>query len=648
MSSGWRGIRGRLALSGLVFFALFLAVGLRAFQLQVVQGERLRRLGERQHLKEWIVQPKRGTILDRAGEPLALSLEAQSLYARPSRLKDPAALAGRLASILSLDATELGRKLESRKPFVWLKRQLTPKEAERIKALDVDGLGMYEEPRRYYPQGQLAGQLLGFVGRDAQGLEGLELRYEKYLQGETGSPVVERDALGRRVLVQGVQEIQVPPGADMHLALDTAIQHFAEKELEAAVEKFRAKGGIVVAVEPFSGEVLALAQHPFFDPNSFSQQSSETWRNRAVSDSFEPGSTFKVIVAAGALEEAVVGKEDLIFCEFGKYAYGGKVIHDAKEYGWLPFYKTLHYSSNIGAVKVAERLNKDRFFRTIQRFGFGQPTGIDLPGEAPGLVRPVDTWAPIDLATHSFGQGIAATPIQMVMAYAAIANGGFLMRPYVVRRVVNPEGKVLLTNQPHVVRRVISEKTSRLLSSILKGVVSEEGTGVRANVDGFEVAGKTGTAQKPDLVRGGYADKKRVASFIGFVPADDPRLVLLVLIDEPEGNVYGGVVAAPVFRSIAAGALRQLGVVPERPEPLFPNGKETLIRVDHRIGERPKIASGQQVPDFVGLSMRAAIVKARALNLKIELRGNGYVVKQAPPAGSAWGGSDRLALILQG
>ena len=648
MSRGWKGVRGRLGLSALFFLLLFLAVGLRAFQLQVLQGERLRRLGERQHLQEWIVQPKRGTILDRAGEPLALSVEAQSVYVRPSRLEEPDALARSLARILSLDVRHLEERLKTAKPFVWLKRQITPAEAEAIKALDVAGVGMYEEPRRYYPQGRLAGQVLGFVGRDSQGLEGLELRYENYLRGESSSSVVERDALGRRVLVQGVQEIQIPPGANLYLTLDTSIQHLAERELEAAVEKNRAKAGIAVVVEPFSGEILALAHFPFFNPNGFVGQSSDTWRNRAVTDSFEPGSTFKAILAAAALEEGVIGKDDLVFCEFGKYSYAGKMIHDTHEYGWLPFYKVLQYSSNIGATKVAEKLRKERFHRYIQGFGFGQPTGIDLPGEVPGLVRPVDNWAAIDLATHSFGQGIATTPLQLAMAYAAIANGGFLMRPYIVRRVVGADGKALLSNQPHVVRRVVSEKVARLLASMLKGVVGEGGTGVMAGVDGFEVAGKTGTAQKPDLVHGGYAAKKRVASFIGFVPAHDPRLVLLVLVDEPQVNVYGGVVAAPVFRHIASGALRHLGVVPETLEPLLPAAKGELVRLEPKNGDKLKMATSQEVPDFIGLSMRAAIEKARAMKLEVELSGNGYVVRQSPSPGSAWGKSDKLTLNLQG
>jgi cell division protein FtsI (penicillin-binding protein 3) len=648
MRRSFAGIKSRLTLAGAFFLLIFFAVALRAFQLQIIQGEKLKQLGERQHLKEWIVLPKRGTILDRSGEPLALSLEGQSVYARPHRIKEPQAVGRSLAQALTMDATEIIQKLSSDKPFVWIKRQVTPKEAERIQALNIDAVGLYYEPNRYYPQGQLAGQAIGFVGRDSQGLEGVEMHYDGYLRGESGSSLVERDALGRRVLVQGVEELQIPPGSDLQLTLDPSIQHLAERELEASVTKYRAKAGIAVVVEPFSGEILALANYPLFNPNSFSRQSSEQRRNRAVTDSFEPGSTFKTILAAAALEEGVVGKEDLFYCEYGKYPFAGRVIHDTHEYGWLPFAKIIQYSSNIGVTKVAEKLGKDRYYKTIEKFGFGQSTGVDLPGEAAGSVRPAAKWAAIDLATHAYGQGISVTPIQLVMAYGAVANGGFLMRPFLVRRAVGPDGRVLWENQPHVVRRVISETTARTLTSILKGVVDEGGTGVMASVEGFEVAGKTGTAQKPDPARGGYS-KKRVASFIGFVPADDPRLVMLVIVDEPETSVYGGTVAAPAFRNIAAVSLQRLVVapdkIPSRPPPALQPASFTPVA--RKIG--PAREDGApEVPDFIGLSLREAIEKARTLKIKVEMRGNGYVIKQAPAPGAGWGKDEILTLNLQG
>jgi cell division protein FtsI (penicillin-binding protein 3) len=646
-----KGNKVRIGMAALFFGLMFLGVVVRAFQLQVIEGEKLRRLGERQHLKEAIVYPKRGTILDRSGEPLALSLQSQSVYVRPRRIAEPEAVARTLAKALSLNTSDVQQKVKAEKPFVWLKRQVTPNEAEKIKGLNLDGVGLYYEPNRYYPQGQVAGQIVGFVSRDSDGLEGVELRYDNYIRGAMASPLVERDALGRKVLTQGVEELQVPPGADIHLTLDTSIQYLAEKQLEAAVTKFRAKSGIAIVVEPFTGEVLAMANYPFFDPNNFTRQSSQHWRNRAATDSFEPGSTFKTITAAAALEEGVVQKEDLFYCEDGKYFFGGKTIHDSHRYGWLPFYKIIQYSSNIGATKVAEKLKKERLYRYIEKFGFGKPTGIDMPGEVAGLLRSADSWSTVDLATHSFGQGIAVTPIQLVMAYAAVANGGFLMRPFIVRRVVGPDGTVLEANQPHVVRRVISEKTARLLTSILKGVVTEGGTGVMASVEGFDVAGKTGTAQKADLANGGYAAKKRVASFVGFVPAEHSRMVLLVLIDEPEVNVYGGIVAAPTFRSIARGALRHLGVFPERTEgPFLPMQQEaSSMQAERRTNPIAlKQESEHEVPDFHGLSMREALEKARTLKLRVEVRGNGYVVKQSPAAGRAWDKNETLSLELQG
>jgi cell division protein FtsI (penicillin-binding protein 3) len=349
------------------------------------------------------------------------------------------------------------------------------------------------------------------------------------------------------------------------------------------------------------------------------------------------------------LEEGVVGKDDLFYCEMGKYAYAGKFIHDTHPHGWLPFSKILQVSSNIGFTKVAEKLKRERYFKYMEKFGFGQITGIDVPGEVPGLLRKPESWSAIDLATHAFGQGISATPMQMVMAYATIANGGFLMRPYLVRRVVGPKGEVILENQPHVVRRVVSEKTARLLASMLKEVTNEGGTGMMAKVEGFEVAGKTGTAQKADLTHGGYAAGKRVGSFVGFVPAEAPKLVALVLVDEPEVNVYGGVVAAPVFRNIARGALRHLAVAPQKPDlvPAAVGQAELPVR---RALKKETSADGSTaaVPDFVGLSLREAVEKARAMGVKVKMRGNGYVVRQSPAPGVRWDEENILLLNLQG
>ena len=641
--------RLRLGCVKIVFLLVFLIVGGRAFQLQVFQGDWLMRQGQRQQLKEWIVLPKRGALYDRGNEPLALSLESQSVYVRPHRLQNPGEASLTLARILKVGPAEVAQKLAANKPFVWLKRQVSPVEAEQIQALRIDGIGMYVEPTRYYPQGGLAGHLLGFVNRDSEGLEGIELQYNDYIRGAAGSSVSERDALGRRVLVEGVERLQVPPGSDVHLTIDSSIQHLAEKELEATIQKYRAKAGVAIVVDPATGEVLALANYPTFDPNKASQQSADQRRNRAVTDSFEPGSTFKTILAAAALEEGVVGKDDLFYCEMGKYLYAGRVIHDTHPQGWLPFSKILQVSSNIGFTKVAEKVKKDRYFKYIDKFGFGRVTGLDVPGEVPGLLRKPEHWSAVDLATHAFGQGISTTPMQMIMAYAAIANGGILMRPYVTRRVVSPQGEILVENQPRIVRRVVSEKTAKLLASMLRNVTTEGGTGIAAKVDGFEVAGKTGTAQKAE--HGVYSAKKRVSSFIGFVPADNPRLVALVLVDEPEGNVYGGVVAAPAFRNIAQGALRQLAVAP-RDGAVIPNMPAQAEPSAQRPIKRPgvQLASSTEdaVPDFLGLSMREALEKAQSMRISLKMQGSGYVVKQTPAPGDRRQEEQVVVVHLQG
>lgn len=634
-------MRVRLRVAGSLLLALLLCVALRAIQLQAFDGERLARMGERQHLQEWIVQPKRGTIFGRDGDALAISIEAQSVYVRPRRLKVTGKVVADVARALDMKRSDVRRKMTAGEPFVWLKRQVTPREAQRVRQLKIDGIGFYHEPKRYYPQGRLAGQALGVVGRDAQGLEGVERSYDGYIRGERSSWVVERDALGRRMLVAGLDELKLQPGPDVHLTLDTALQHLAEKHLEATVRRYRAKGGTVVMADPYTGAIMALASYPFFDPNQYQSQERSRWRIRAITDTYEPGSVFKAVLAAAALEDGVVGREDLIFCEYGRYVYGGRTIHDFKEYGWLSFAKVLQLSSNIGVAKVADKLGKERYHRYIQRFGFGRKTGVDLLGEAKGKVRPHHKWYKVDLAAASFGQSIGVTPLQMVTAFSAIANGGLLMRPYLVDRVVGEDGRVLFRNQPEVLRRVVSRDTARTVVEILKGVVSEGGTGSRAAVVGFETAGKTGTSQKADLIKGGYS-KKRVASFVGFVPADEPRFVLLTLVDEPTVQVYGGLVAAPLFQRIAGPALQALGQKPDRRllATTHSDGKVGVVRVARGGTRRGKAGSGG--PNLIGMSMRQAVGEARKLRLSVVLRGHGYVAAQRMDPGGR-----RLVLTLK-
>lgn len=635
-------IRWRLRLTAGLLLALLLAVAGRAIHLQAFDGAKLARLAQKQHLQERIVVPKRGNILSRNGDSLAISVESQSVYVRPRRLKSAEKAVPAVARALGLKRREVRRKFASDRPFVWLKRQVNPREAQRVRALKIEGIGLSDEPKRYYPQGRLAGQALGLVGTDAQGLEGVERSYDRHLRGKARSAVAQRDALGRRVLVTGLDDLKIRPGADVRLTLDTTLQHLAEKHLAATVKRFRAKGGTVVMADPFSGAILALANYPFFNPNRFQSQDRDRWRIRAVTDTYEPGSVFKAVLAAAALEEGVVGREDLIFCEFGRYRYGGRIIHDFKEYGWLSFARLLQLSSNIGVTKVAHKLGRERYHRYIQRFGFGRKTGVDLPGEVKGSVRPPGTWYDIDLAAVSFGQSVAVTPLQVVMAFSAIANGGLLMKPYIVDRIVDVDGKVVLRHRPEMVRRVVSRTTARKVANILKGVVAEGATGSRALLKGFETAGKTGTSQKSDTVKGGYSETKRIASFVGFVPADEPRFVLLTLVDEPTVNVYGGVVAAPLFRRIAGPALHALGVTPN-PRLLpgrAPAADAGVIRVSRKARSRKPAGNGR--PNLVGLSMREAVDKAKRLRFSVVLRGHGYVVDQRTDEASG-----RLVLTLK-
>ena len=629
-----RKLRFRLRLTGGLLLALLLAVALRAIHLQAFDGERLARLGERQHLQERIFVPKRGTILSRNGDSLAISVESQSVYVRPRRLKSSKKAVPALARALDMKPREVRRRVTSEKPFVWLKRQVTPREVQRVKALKIEGIGLSDEPKRYYPQGHLAGQALGLVGRDARGLEGVERSYDRYIRGRARSSVVERDALGRRVLVTGLDDLNIAPGSDVHLTLDTTLQHLAEKHLEATVKRFRAKGGTVVMVDPFTGGILALASYPFFNPNQFRRQDRDRWRIRAITDIYEPGSVFKAVLAAAALEDGVVGREDLIFCEFGRYRYGGRTIHDFKEYGWLSFAKVLQLSSNIGVTKVAHKLGKERYHRYMRRFGFGDKTGIDLPGEVVGTVRPPSRWRRSTATSPSDGRARTRCSGH---GFSCRRNGGLLMRRLV--GLVGKKGRGL--REPPRGARVVS-RAGRAVAGILKGVVAEGGTGTRAALTGFEAAGKTGTSQKPE--EGGYSKTKRIASFVGFVPADEPRFVLLTLVDEPTVNVYGGVVAAPLFRRIAAPALHALGATPNpRLLPEVQSGRNGgVIRVSRRAARHRKSTGKNGQPDLVGLSMREAVDRAKRLKTSVVLRGHGYVVDQRVDSASG-----RLVLTLK-
>lgn len=561
--------RGRIALIFLLLSAGFAAVTGRLLYLQVVRSGDLTARAERQQESVITIEPKRGTIYDRMGRELAVSVDADSIYGVPSAVRDPRALAQRLARILPEDARTLERRLDSGRSFVWLSRKVDPQRVERVKALGLrKEIGFLRESQRFYPKKTLAGALLGFTGVDNEGLEGVERQYDESLRGTQGRLIAEKDAYGRMVFPGGPGfAFTLPkPGKDLVLTIDEVVQHIADKELDRALAASRARGGVSIVMQPRTGEVIALSVRaggqPPFNPNMPKRSRPEQWRNRAVTDSFEPGSIFKPVLAAAALEEKIVQPHDRLDCSGGSIKIADRVIRDAHRNGVLSFADVIAESSNVGTIKVSLRLGKERFHRYIEAFGFGKKTGVDLPGEAPGMVKDHPEWSGVSIGSIAIGQEIGVTPMQMAAAFSVIANGGTLMRPAVVSEIVDPDGREGRRFRPAAAGRIISEETAAKLRKILQRVV-ESGTGQRAKPTGYTAAGKTGTAQKVDAETGRYSVKEYLSSFVGFVPAGDPQLVILVMIDSPVGSVYGGTVAAPVFRAVAEQSLAYLQVPPD-------------------------------------------------------------------------------------
>lgn len=534
----------------------------RLVLLQVVSAEELSMRAVQQREKETLIEAERGTIFDRKERILATNLEVPSLYAVPSMIDRPGRVARKLSRILGMDAETIEHLFGHGRDFVWIKRKITPDLERDIMAMNIDGVGIVPESKRFYPKRYLLGQILGFAGLDNQGLEGIELRYNDELKGKMGRVIIERDAARRTVFQKGLDYIAPARGNDLILTIDEVIQHIAERELDRVIEETEAKSGSVIVMEPYTGEVLAMVVRPVFNPNSIRRYDPSLWRNRAIADAYEPGSTFKMVTAAAALEEDLIRPLDLIFCEEGEMRMGGRLIHDHRKYGELTFAEVVQKSSNIGTVKVATKIGEERLYRYVRTFGFGELSEIDLLGETTGLIRPPALWSSYSLASVSIGQEISVTPIQLVTAYAALANGGLLMRPYIVSEIRGPEGDRLKKFSPQVRRRVIRQETSRRLTKILEGTVSEWGTAAMAAIPGFTVAGKTGTAEKLDPVTGRYSGRDFITSFVGFVPAEKPRIVILVIVDSPKGRSWGGTVAAPVFKRIAESTLHYMGAIP--------------------------------------------------------------------------------------
>ena len=547
-----------------VFFSLWLAgIAGKAVYLQTFQGDFLSKKASDQYEASVRDDGKRGAIYDRNRMEMAVSIDTTSIGAYPGKIKDAAKMSAVLSKTLQIDRANLTKRLAPGKTFVWVERQVTPRETEAVSALGLGGIDFRTEHKRFYPSRTLAAQVLGFVNIDGNGVEGIEYHYNSELKGDKGRRTVFRDALGRGIASQEENAASVN-GEDLILTLDRTIQFMAEQALKEAVDTFGAKSAMAVVMDPKTGAVLAMAHYPFFNPNTYGEFTKWQWRNRAITDRFEPGSTLKVFTAAAGVEHKNLTPASQFFCENGVYRVGGHTIHDTHEYGWLSLEQIVKFSSNIGATKVLEKMGGESLYTTLKAFGFGDKTGIDCPGETAGSLAPYKQWQAIDACNIAFGQGMSVSALQLTAAISAIANDGVLMKPYVVQAVTDSAGKELTRFEPQVVRRAVSAATARTIKTMMMSVTSEGGTAERIALDDYPIAGKTGTAQKVGET-GGYAAGKYVSSFVGFVPADDPKATILVVVDEPEKSHYGGVVAGPAFRKIAEECLNYMNVSPTRP-----------------------------------------------------------------------------------
>jgi len=647
-----RWLRLRLLLVAAGVLVGYLVLVARSLQLQVLEQEVLAAFASKQIDTALEFEPRRGDIYDRNGQELAVSIDMDSLAADPQAVEDPNRAARQLSPLIGMSKSAVLQKLRQPRSFVWLKRHLTPKQADTIRALGLSGIHFVSESRRYYPDGEAVGHVLGFVGRDNQGLEGLELSQESLLKGSADIQSGARDARGRIIYTDGLPPREAPQGQALRLTLDKRIQYITVKELQETVRTFEAASGVAVVMEPSTGEVLALAGYPCFNPNNFGSYQPQAWRDRVVTDAFEPGSTFKVFLAAAALDEGVTQPGDLFYCEEGKYEVFNHTVHDVHKYGWLSFADIIRVSSNIGAAKVGQKVGAKRYYKYMRAFGFGEPTGIELPGETAGVVRSPEDWYPIDLVSGSFGQGVSVSAIQLAAALGAVANDGLLLRPFLVKEVVDARGQVIERREPKVVRRVISEATAKRLKHMLAEVVTPDGTGAQAALDLYSVAGKTGTAQKSGHQGRGYSGDRFTSSFIGFVPIVDPRIVVVIVINEPRKAQYGGVVAAPAFRRIAEQTLYCLNVPPDKME------KGATLQASRSTARQgsavqpaayePAETAGDRglMPNLAGLSLRAALEQLRDLPCSLEVRGSGRVVGQSPEPGKNLGSIKSCRLVL--
>jgi cell division protein FtsI (penicillin-binding protein 3) len=616
----------------------------RLVQVQVLNHDHYVQRAQRQQERTLELKPVRGSILDARGRVLAESIAAESIYADPQAIRDKKSVARALAAVpgIGMTARQLEAKLGGDRSFAWIARQLPLEVTGEAKKLALPGIYFLEAHRRSYPRATLAANIVGYVGVDGEGLGGIEHQFDKYVTGTPGKVTLLKDARKGVYLVGGDGANRALDGDHVVLTIDSVVQFIAERALERAVTQYHAAGGAVVVMDPNDGSILAMASAPTFDPNRFRDFPAAAWRNRGVQDFYEPGSTFKIVTAAAGLEEHVVTPSQMLDCGNGEITVANITIHehDGHRYGMLSFEDVIVNSSNVGSARVGLALGDQRFYSWITRFGFGRRTGIELPGESSGMLRPDAKWTPVSPASIAIGQEIGVTPLQIVRAVASVATGGMLVAPRIVQRVVDDQGTTVYEPPRRPPVRVMSEKTAAVLNEILKNVVSR-GTGTLAALPEHVVAGKTGTAQKAG--RGGYSADRFVGSFAGYVPADQPRLAILAVVDEPRPEYYGGTVAAPVFREVAEATLRYLGVPPSIPSRTIGVGQPLLAAFS-----QPRTTAGPAagVPDLRGLDARAAIARAVASGLTVRAIGSGVVTSQEPQPGGALPASRRLTLTF--
>lgn len=536
------------------FFLILLLciIGIRALYLQVIKPDEVLALAHKRFDHSIKLSTYRGTIYDKSGQPLAISLDVKSLAANPRLIENPAAAASKLARVLNLSEHSLRKKLGSSKYFVWIKRQVPPDEVAAVQALQIRGIGYYNESKRFYPECDSLGNILGIVGIDGQGLEGIELLFDNLLKGKPRQIEVHKDGMGRIIYARGLPPDEAKDGYTLWLTLDRRLQYVAYSELEQVVRQHNARSGFAIITNPATGEIYALASYPSFNPNLGTYRTMEGHRNLGVVDQLEPGSVVKPIWVSWGMENGLMKPSQTVFCENGLYTYHRIRIHDHEKYGWLPVSDVIKFSSNIGMVKLFDPIKSDDMYSCLDLFGLTSKTGIQFPGEPGGQIRQPRKWTSVDKATIAYGQGFAVTGIQLITAFNTLVNGGMLMKPYIVDHIIDAKGKEVESFRPTIVRKVLSPQTSDHILSILKSVALKGGTAEVASMNSFQVFGKTGTAQKIDPLTGAYSKKDYVSTFIGGIidASGKPRLTTIICINEPQLYYYASIVACPAFKNI--------------------------------------------------------------------------------------------------